>query len=164
MKACKVDLFIHAVMYFAICSWSREQPTNFTYDIILDKAKSHDTAVTETPWPFQQQPPFPLVQSTPVTVTEYLLPGPLAGAAPPIPSQAAVLPLAHNLTIPTISSTCTTHDTLYIFVQKSRNWLFDGRISIHILMQRREGTNITARRDRKILIIIIHNHNSKIML
>ena len=43
----KVYLFIHAIKYFAIRSWAREQPADLAYDQLLHKAKSQMTAVIE---------------------------------------------------------------------------------------------------------------------
>ena len=35
-----VDLFIHAVKYFAVHLWAGKQPTALTYDRLLNNAKS----------------------------------------------------------------------------------------------------------------------------
>ena len=43
----KVDLLIQAVKHFAVCSWARELPPDLAYDRLLDKARSHETAVAE---------------------------------------------------------------------------------------------------------------------
>ena len=40
MNTCKVDLFIHAVKYFVIRSWTREQPDDLVYDWLLDETKN----------------------------------------------------------------------------------------------------------------------------
>ena len=42
-----VDLFIHAVRYFAINSWAKEQPKDLVYTRLLDEVKSHGTSVAE---------------------------------------------------------------------------------------------------------------------
>ena len=45
MSIRKIDLFIHAVKYFAIRFWAWELQADLAYDHLLDKAKSHETAV-----------------------------------------------------------------------------------------------------------------------
>ena len=47
MNTHKVNLFFHAIKYFAIRSWAKEKPTDLAYDQLLDKAKCHKTAVGE---------------------------------------------------------------------------------------------------------------------
>ena len=46
MSTHKVDLFFHAVKYFVIRSWVREQPTDLPFDQLLDTVKCK-TASTE---------------------------------------------------------------------------------------------------------------------
>ena len=58
-----------------------------------------------TQQPFQQQSLLPQVQSAPVPVTEDLLPGPVAGVASPIISQAAALSLIQNVANAAITTT-----------------------------------------------------------
>ena len=47
MNTCKVDLFIHAVKYFPLHSWPREQLADLAYDRLLEKATSCETSLSE---------------------------------------------------------------------------------------------------------------------
>ena len=38
-------LIIHAVKYFAVHLWAKEEPTNLVYYGLLDKAKNHESVV-----------------------------------------------------------------------------------------------------------------------
>ena len=47
MNTCNVDLFIHAVKYYSVYTWAREHAADLAYDRLLNKVKSHDTAMAE---------------------------------------------------------------------------------------------------------------------
>ena len=47
MNTCKVQLFVHEIKFFIVCSLGREQLADLGYDRLLDKAESHETAMAE---------------------------------------------------------------------------------------------------------------------
>ena len=91
-------------------------------------------------------------------VTEYLLQGSVADVTSNIPFQAAALPVAHNVasvTITAISSTCAALGQPLDPHPEDHKMLTPGTGSNADCSTEEEGTNIRARKVRKIPIIII---------
>ena len=102
--------------------------------------------------------------STPVKVTEDLLPGPATDVASSTISKANSLPLAHNacMAVPTIGSTCAApghpgdpHPEGQKMATPWRHINPDPSAEV-------EGTNMKARNVRKTLILKPNHNSSKI--
>ena len=75
MNTHKAGLFMHAVTYFAVCSWPRKQPADVAHIRLLDKAKCHETVVAEyhlDKESKQDSMAFPALSSTSIDAVYFL--------------------------------------------------------------------------------------------